>query len=302
MNLLHLSDLHVRPPGLPANRVVEASHLAERALRAVRAAAPRPDAVVISGDLTDCGLAAEYAELRRMLQRHLAGLRVYVIPGNHDRRDNFRAGLAGMPGIAEHPDFVQYVIDDLPVRLVMLDSVVPGAGHGLLCPDRLAWLDARLTEAPGRQTFLVLHHPPMLCGLPVYDAINLRNAADLGALLARHKQVERILCGHHHRSMTGQLGRAIVSVAPAAVHQGAFEPDDDRGRFVLEPPGYHVHLRLPDGSVVSHLVYVESFPGPFPYVASPDYPGGGEVAEASVNTRQHSPEQVGGGSERGGDG
>ncbi len=277
MILLHVSDLHVRPSGLPAYRVVEASCLAERALRAVRAFTPRPDAVVISGDLTDCGLLAEYAELRRML-RHLAGLRVLLIPGNHDRRENFRTSLADYPGVAEHPDFVQYVVEDLPVRLVMLDSVVPGAGHGELCADRLAWLDATLAQAPERTTFVVLHHPPMRCGLPVYDAINLHSTAALGAVLARHPQVERILCGHHHRSMTGRLGGAIVSCAPAAAHQGAFELDDDRGRFVLEPAGYHAHLRLPDGAIASHMVFVESFPGPFPYIADPDYPGGPDVA------------------------
>ncbi len=278
MILLHLSDLHVRPSGVPAYRVVEASCLAERALRAVRAFVPRPDAVVISGDLTDCGLPAEYAELRRMLRRYLDGMRVFLIPGNHDRRENLRGALAEFPGVADHADFVQYVVDDLPVRLVLLDSVVPGAGHGELCARRLAWLDARLKEAPTRQTFLVLHHPPMLCGLPVFDAINLHSTAELGAVLARHPQVERILCGHHHRSMTGRLGSAIVSAAPAVAHQGAFELEDDRGRFVLEPAGYHVHLRLPDGGIVSHLVYVENFPGPFPYIADPDYPGGPDVA------------------------
>jgi 3',5'-cyclic AMP phosphodiesterase CpdA len=271
--LVHLSDLHVRPSGLPVSRVVETSHLAERALRAVRALSPRPDAVVISGDLTDCGLAAEYDELRIMLRRHLAGLPVYLIPGNHDRRENFRAALAEFPGVATHPRFVQYVVDDLPVRLVLLDCVVPGGGHGVLCAERMAWLDARLTEAPHRPTFLVLHHPPMLCGLRLLDAINLHGAEELGALLARHPQVERILCGHHHRNMTGRLGRSIVSVAPAATHQGAFELDDSRGRFVLEPPAYHVHMRMGDGSVVTHMLYVENFPGPFPYIADPDYPG-----------------------------
>ncbi len=271
--LLHLSDLHVRPSGKPAYRVVEASHLAERALRAVAAFRPRPDAVVLSGDLTDNGLPEEYTELRQMLRRHLAGLNVYLIPGNHDRRGNFRQALAEFPGVTSDPEFVQYVVDDLPVRLIMLDSVVPGAGWGQLCPRRLAWLDARLSEAPVRPTFLVLHHPPMLCGLPLYDSINLHNAAELGALLDRHPQVERILCGHHHRSMTGRLGNAIVSAAPACAHQGAFELDDDRGRFVLEPAGYHVHLQTLDGQIASHMVFVENFPGPFPYIADPDYPG-----------------------------
>ncbi len=273
MILLHLSDLHVRPSGVPAYRVAETSHLAERALRAARAFAPRPDAIVISGDLTDCGLMAEYAELRRMLRRYLAGIPLYLIPGNHDRRDNFRQGLAEFPGVVADPEFVQYVVDDLPVRLVMLDSVVPGAGHGLLCPQRLAWLEGRLAEAPTKPTFVVLHHPPILCGLPTYDSINLRNGAELGALLARHPQVERILCGHHHRSMTGRLGHVIVSAAPSVAHHGAFELDDDSGRFTFEPAGYHVHLRLPDGGIVSHLLFVEQYPGPFPYIADPDYPG-----------------------------
>jgi Icc protein len=276
--LLHVSDLHVRPRGETVSRVVESSQFAERALRAIAAFRPRPDAVVISGDLTDCGLEPEYAWLRLLLDRHLAGLRLLLIPGNHDRRENFRAALGDFEGVTADPEFIQYVVDDLPVRLIMLDSVVPGAGYGELCARRLAWLDARLAEAPRRPTLLVLHHPPIRCGLHILDSINLRSMSELAALLARHPQVERILCGHHHRSMIGRLGQTTVCVAPATAHAGAFELDHDRGDFVFEPPGYYVHLRNGDGSIVSHLLFVEAFPGPFPYVRDPDYPGGGDVA------------------------
>ncbi len=247
--------------------------LAERALRAVAALRPRPDAVVISGDLTDCGLAAEYESLAAMLRRHLDGIAVYLIPGNHDRRDNFRAALGAFPGVLTHPEFVQYAVEDLPVRLVMLDSVVPGAGHGELCAARLDWLDRALAAAPGRPTMLVLHHPPILCGLAMMDAINLRSAEALAAVLARHRQVERILCGHHHRPIVGRLGHAIVCVAPSVAHQGEVALRDDRGRFVLEPPAFQLHLCLPDGQIASHTVLVEDFPGPFPYIEDPDYPG-----------------------------
>ncbi len=274
MIVLHLSDLHVRPPGVPLSRMVGASHLAERALRAAAAFRPRPDVVLITGDLTDCGLPEEYAELRWMLRAHLRGQRVLLLAGNHDRREHLRAALGAFEGVTSDPAFVRYVVEDLPMRIVVLDSVVPGAGHGELCAERLAWLDARLAEAPHRPTLLAMHHPPMTCGLPVSDSISLRNAAALAALLQRHKQVERILCGHHHRSMTGRLGGAIVCVAPAAVHQGAFDLEEDRGRFVLEPPGYCVHLRQGDGSVASHVLFVEAYPGPFPYLPEPDYPGG----------------------------
>ncbi len=271
--LAHLTDLHVRPPGVPAYRVVESTMLTERALCSVAALRPRPDAVVISGDLTDCGLVSEYASLAAMLRDVLPDFPIYLIPGNHDRRENFRRHLADFPGVTADPEFVQYVVENLPVRLVMLDSVVPGAGHGELCPRRLAWLDATLAAAPTRPTMLVLHHPPILCGMSLLDRIYLRSADALAGVLARHPQVERILCGHHHRPIVGRLGNAIVCVAPSVAHQCEMALENDQGRFVLEPPAYQLHLRLPDGQIASHTVLVERFAGPFPYIEDPDYPG-----------------------------
>lgn len=274
MILAHLSDLHIRPAGVSAYRVVETNMLAERALRAVAAMRPRPDAVVISGDITDCGLASEYAGAATLLRRHLGDVPVYLVPGNHDRRERLRDGLGAFPGVNAHPDFIQYVVDDLPVRLVMLDSVVPGAGHGELCAARLAWLDSALAAAPERPTMLVLHHPPIACGIAAMDAINLRDADRLGRVVARHPQVERILCGHHHRSIIGRLAQAVVSVAPSVAHQSQFDlAQHEHDGFVMEPPAYQVHVRLPDGAIVSHTVFVESYPGPFPFIADPDYPG-----------------------------
>ncbi len=273
MILAHLTDLHVRPPGVPAYRVVETNMLAERALRAVAALRPVPDAVVISGDLTDCGLPAEYASLARMLERHLGHLPVYLVPGNHDRRENFREYLGGHRGVRDDPEFVQYAVEDLPLRLVMLDSVVPGAGHGSLSGGRLDWLDRTLAQAPERPTMLVLHHPPIRCGLAMLDRLNLHGADELAHVLRRHQQVERILCGHHHRPIIGRLAHAIVSVAPSVVHQSELALEHDEGQFLLEPPAFQLHLRLAAGEIATHTVLVDSFPGPFPYIEDPDYPG-----------------------------
>jgi Icc protein len=274
MLIAQLSDLHIRPRGIPASRIVETNMLAERALVAIAALNPRPDLVLVSGDVTECGRPEEYA-VAATLFRHYLTMPVFVIPGNHDRRDNFRAGLAHMPGVTAHPDFIQYAVEDYPVRLVMLDSVVPGAGYGMLCAERLAFLDETLSAEPRKPTMLVLHHPPMLTGAAGMDSIFLRNTAELGALLARHPQVERILTGHHHRSIVGRLGHAIVIVAPAVVHQTELnliggKPDS----LVLEPPAYQLHLHLPNGGgIASHVAYVERFPGPFPFLVDDDYPG-----------------------------
>jgi Icc protein len=274
MLIAHLSDLHVRPRGIPAARVVETNMLVERALAVVAAVNPRPDVVVISGDVTECGRPEEYQIAAQLFRRYLP-MPVFVVPGNHDRRDNFREGLAHMPGVTADPEYVQYVVEDYPVRLVMLDSVVPQAGYGLLCPQRLAFLDKTLRAQPNKPTMLVLHHPPMLTGSSGMDAIFLRNTAELGALLERHPQVERILTGHHHRSIVGRLGSAIVIVAPAIVHQTELNLIPGVvDSLVMEPSAYQLHLKLPDGGgMATHTVYVERFPGPFPFVVDDDYPG-----------------------------
>ncbi len=273
MLIAQLTDLHVRPVGKSANRVVETNVFAERALRSVAAVQPRPDAVIITGDLTECGLDEEYANLARML-RHNLTMPVYVIPGNHDRRGVLREGLAHLPGVTSDPHFVQYVIEDHPVRLIMLDTLVPGAGHGELCAERLRFLERSLAAAPHRPTMIAMHHPPFVCGIGHMDRINMRNAAEFADLIARHKQVERIICGHVHRPVVVRIGQAVASIAPSVAHQVelCFDPQD-AGAFIFEPPAYQLHRWTADDGIVSHIVYVERFDGPFPFVNEAEYPG-----------------------------
>jgi 3',5'-cyclic AMP phosphodiesterase CpdA len=274
MLIAQLSDLHVRPRGIPAARVVETNMLVERALTVIAALNPRPDIVVVSGDVTECGRPEEYTMAADLFRRYLS-MPVFVVPGNHDRRDNFRAGLGHMPGVTADPAFVQYVVEDYPIRLVMLDSVVAGAGYGLLCPQRMVFLDETLSAQPDKPTILVLHHPPMLTGAAGMDGIFLRNTGELRTLLERHPQVERILTGHHHRSIVGRLGSAIVIVAPAIVHQTELNLVPGLvDQLVMEPSAYQLHLQLPNGGgIATHTAYVERFPGPFPFLVDDDYPG-----------------------------
>lgn len=273
MLIAHLTDLHVRPQGIPAYGVVDTNMLLERALMSVAALRPAPDAVIFSGDLTDCGLEAEYRILADLLARHLE-MPAYLIPGNHDRRETMKAVLGHLPGIAAAPDFVHYVVEDFPLRLVMLDSIVPGRDHGELCKTRLDFLDRALTAAPDQPTLVVLHHPPIRCGIRFMDEINLRSAAALAAVIARHPQVERILCGHHHRPIVARFAGTIAQVAPSVAHQVTFDlAPDAEGSFVMEPPAYLLHRWEAGSGLTTHQIYVESHPGPYPFLADPDYPG-----------------------------
>jgi 3',5'-cyclic-AMP phosphodiesterase len=273
MLICQLTDLHVRPVGKPANRVVETNMFTERAFRAVARFNPRPDMVVITGDLTECGLDTEYANVARLIRKWLP-MPVFVIPGNHDRRGNFREGLKHLPGVTTDPNYVQYAVEDYPVRLVMLDTLVPGAGHGELGAEQLEFLDRTLAAAPNKPTIVGMHHPPFVCGIAHMDRINLRNTPQFTEVIARHRQVERIICGHHHRPIVTRVAHAIGSISPSVAHQVDMSLDPhDPGAFVFEPPAFQLHRWTPADGIVSHTLFVDDFPGPYPFVNDPEYPG-----------------------------
>ena len=268
--IVQLTDLHIRPRGVAANRVAETNMLVTRALRAVDRLHPAADAVIITGDLTECGLQSEYALLREMLAAELHRP-VYVIPGNHDRRELL---LREIPGVEQADGFVQYTVETLPIRLVMLDTVVPGAGHGALCERRLDWLDRTLAAAPDKPTMIGMHHPPFICGIGHMDAIALQESERFIAIVARHPQVERIVCGHHHRPIITRVAGAIATICPSAAHQVELDlTDRSPGAFVLEPPAYQIHRWRAETGFVTHTALVDAFPGPFPFLDDPDYPG-----------------------------
>ncbi len=273
MLIAQLTDLHVCAAGEACNRISETNMFALRAFRSVAAMKPAPDVVLITGDLTESGMPAEYANLASLLHQHLS-MPIYVIPGNHDRRDNFRRELAFLRGVTADPEFVQYAVEDYPVRLIMLDTVVFGAAHGALRDSQLAWLDRTLAAAPDKPTMIGMHHPPFGCGIAHMDKIALRDPQAFAGVIARHPQVKQIICGHHHRPIFAQLGGAIVSIAPSVAHQVELTFDPAAlGALNFEPPAFHLHRWTQQDGIVTHMAYVENFPGPYPFIAAPDYPG-----------------------------
>ena len=262
MLIVQLSDLHVRPRGKAYNRVGESNMLAERALRA--AARLKPDALLLTGDLVDGGASEEYAELVTLLKRY-APCPVYPIPGNHDNRERLIDALA--PPVAP-TGFIDYVVDLGAVRLVMLDSHVPGEGYGTLREPQLDWLDAALGAAPATPTLIGLHHPPFLTGVHHMDAIALTNARAFASVLARHGQVGRVVCGHCHRQIVANIGPATCIVAPSPAVAVAFDlSPDGPSMFVKEPAQFNAHLWSEGEGFVTHTVFVEEFEGPYPFLS-----------------------------------
>lgn len=251
MLIAQISDLHVSTPETTNERVLRTREHLERAVAHLNGLSPRPDVVVATGDLVERGAPEEYVRLRAILDR--LEMPLLVIPGNHDGRDTLRAAFPDHPWSDD--GFLHYTVDRWPVRLIGLDTLVPGAPGGRMCEARLAWLDARLREAPDRPTVLFMHHPPFVVGIPAMDAMGLDGREAFVAVVARHPQVERVLCGHVHRAITRRLAGTVVSVCPSTAHQIHLGLDPDpRLAVVMEPPACALHLWLgAEGGLVSHL-------------------------------------------------
>lgn len=262
MLIAQITDLHVKLPGRLAYRIVDTGAFLKRCVAQVLRLDPAPDIVLATGDLTDFGRPEEYGHLRELLAP--LKMPVYAIPGNHDERSAFKAAFADCAWLPDG-EFVQYVVEGYPLRLIALDTVVPLQGGGALCEKRLAWLEARLAEAPDRPTLIFMHHPPFRTGIAHMDEIGLANAAAFGRIVAHHPQIEKIVCGHVHRSIDTRWCGTAVSICPSPAHQVALDlRPDGPSAFVMEPPGFQLHWW--NGSqLVTHTAFVGEFDGPYPF-------------------------------------
>jgi 3',5'-cyclic AMP phosphodiesterase CpdA len=271
MLICQISDLHIKTPGKLSYRVVDTSGMMKRCVDHIVALKQKPDIVIATGDLTDFGRPDEYAHLRELLAP--LSMPVYLIPGNHDHRENMVAAFPDHLYLTQALPFIQYAIDDLPVRILAIDTVIPGASGGELCDIRLAWLTQKLDEAPARPTLIIMHHPPFRTFIGHMDDIGLANAERLKAIVRRHPQIERILCGHLHRSIQVRWAGTLASTSLSPAHQVALDlVPDAPSQFVMEPPAYQLHKWHPDTGLVSHTAFIGKFAGPYPF-----YDGGGLI-------------------------
>lgn len=274
MLIAQISDSHVCAPGVLSNGVVDTNTFLQEAVEHLLRLSPAPDAVLFTGDLVESGIREEYATLRKILAplQSLQSMPLFVIPGNHDDRALMReffwgAGNGKSGYLPREGEFLHYVVDGFPLRLIGLDTQAPGEVGGTMCDERLAWLEARLAEAPESPTVIFMHHPPFETGLPM-DRHMCANANALGEVIASHPRVERVLCGHVHRFVQTSWAGTLAMICPGTAHQITLNfQSEDRATFSMEPPGLLLHHWRGQAGLVTHYVPVGEFPGPYSFVS-----------------------------------
>jgi 3',5'-cyclic AMP phosphodiesterase CpdA len=255
--LLHLSDTHLRASGSRLFDRVDAKARLQRALGGIEASRVAPDGIVFTGDLADLGEGDAYAELRAIVEPFAArlGTRVFWVMGNHDDRAGFRSRLLGERS-ADPMGPVDRVDELDGLRLITLDSTVPGLHHGELRDEQLAWLRDVLAVPAPLGTILAMHHPPVPSVLPLASTVELRDQARLAQVL-RGTDVRAIIAGHLHYSTFATFAGIPVSVASSTCYAqdltvpvGGTRPQDGAQAFNL----VHVY----DHTIVHSVVPVDA--------------------------------------------
>lgn len=248
MKFIHLTDLHLVPPGRTLYGLDPNARL-RAAVADINAHHDDAAFVLITGDLAHHGEPVAYKALREAL----SGLRspYSLLIGNHDDRELFKHAFPEVP--VDDSGFVQAQVPTPAGALVTLDTHEPGTHEGQLCERRLAWLDQTLADLRGQPVFLAMHHPPLALALPAMDELKLRQDRQLGEVIARHGNVRHIFFGHVHRPVHGTWRGIPFSTQRGLNHQVALHTGAQPGiPGSHEPPAYAI-VRIEDGAVIIHV-------------------------------------------------
>lgn len=258
MLVAQITDLHLGfDPGNPDeyNR-----QRLDQTLRLLSAMTPRPDLLLVTGDIADNG-DDRYSYDR--FREAIAGLPFRVCPamGNHDNRAVFREVFPDTPDV---DGYIQYAVEDFPVRILVLDTLEIGRHGGGFDEVRARWLEDRLAEAPDRPTLLVLHHPPIATGLSwMTENPEARWVRKLRPIVAANANIVAMVCGHLHRPIVTRWAGTALAVCPSTAPQVALDlqkmdPDqpDERPMIVADRPYFALHYWNGDG-LITHFDTVE---------------------------------------------
>ncbi|MEA5119557.1 MAG: metallophosphoesterase [Propionicimonas sp.] len=210
--LAHLSDTHLRHPDDPlVGGVIDPRVPLSELLAGLLLSGHAPEALVVTGDLSDDATPHSYRELRALVDpiAEAIGAGVIWLNGNHDSRTVFRAEILAEPESGGPVNQVHWLGG---LRVLCLDSTVPGEDYGRVAPESLDWLAAELADPAPEGTILAMHHAPLPVVQDLAAAWELLDQALLAEVVTG-SDVRTILAGHFHQSSFGTFAGVPVAAA-----------------------------------------------------------------------------------------
>jgi len=238
--IAQISDTHIRDHLGMFGELVDTSETLKKAVQLLNSLEPQPDVVLVTGDLTDDGTKEQYSLLLEMLSSLNAPL--LPLPGNHDERSEFLNAFSSTLPDEIPENHCSYVIDNFPVRLIALDTSLPGQHDALFSEDHELWLSTVLSQEKDKPTLIFTHFPPFETGINFMDLSGLKSADRLEKIIRNNPQVKLVVSGHLHRSIQTSFASTMISVCPSTGNQLKLDLNPKNGSAVDEPPGFQLHL------------------------------------------------------------
>jgi len=213
----------------------------------------RPDLVIHTGDISDAGDIESYLHAKELLDKLEA--RYYLTCGNHDNFGNLRKAFIQHDYFC-NDNFSHYVIEDLSIRIIVLDSQVIGENYGMLCSARIEWLRQVLLSSK-KHTLIFIHHFPIKTKDKVFDEMNLLNNKELESIIAEHDNILGIFCGHSHYGAASIYGGKLCFISPSTAPVHLIKNNRCIG-LTLSSPSYSLHKYCSSGSIMSNIVTVDN--------------------------------------------
>lgn len=268
MIIAQISDIHISGWGKKTYNIAPMAENLERSVEHINRLVPKPDVVIVTGDIAMGGLEEEVDRAAHILDKFQ--MPYYVVPGNHDDRSTLWSVMGGKACPSMADGFISFVIDDYDVRLIGLDSTSIGKPGGKFCTKREAWLDEQLSDNKKKPTAIFMHHPPIKCGVLETDEDGFEGGERFASIIDKYTNIERIVCGHIHLQANVRWHGTVVSTAPSTGMELVLDLTLKReSEFILEDPGYQLHFWTPQHDLITHTVYVRETNGPYLFK---DYP------------------------------
>ena len=269
MKIIHLTDTHLRGDNLLSFGKCDTTATVKKAMDYFRNMPEKdlPDLFIATGDLADNGNLEAYKKVHDYFTQ--LPRPVYCIPGNHDKRKDMYniLGKTLCPIEEGMAPYFCYTIEDMPIRIICLDTIVEGKHWGGISTKVADWLEAKLDEKPNKKTMIFTHHPPFEAGMGFMDE-GFEDLGRLEEILVRHKDHIQLCCGHMHCTITTNWKGIPISVAsPICMLMELDFTEEGGDRFFLNDPGYNLY-HLYHNTINTHACIIPTdikHEGPYPF-------------------------------------
>lgn len=254
MIIAQISDTHIALDTPDADQRIRDF---ERTIADINALDPAPDVIVHTGDIVHNGRQDEYAQAVAILAK--AAAPVYVLAGNKDNRANLRAAFAAHGYLSADSEFVDYAIENYPIRLIAVDTLSSSSNKGDFDLERLRRLADLSDAATGKPIAVFAHHPPFEVKVGPHP-INFEAPEAMTRLqqaLQRSGQVVAVFSGHVHRAAEGHVGSIPAIVVPCiatTLRKGEYPA------HMKHRPIYYLHRFDADGGFTTEARVVGIMP------------------------------------------